>query len=198
MHEERNGIHTLDPIAGDVLASLRGHHVADERERRSVRLTEAALELLPEPFRREAGLGHLTASTIVVSELGVLLHIHKRLGIWLQPGGHIDPGERPWDTALREAWEETGVAAVHPQSGPLLIHVDVMPAANEHVHYDVRYLTLAPPLNPKPPPGESPQVRWFEWDDAFAVADIGLAGALHAARRALDARPATRHRTPVG
>jgi 8-oxo-dGTP pyrophosphatase MutT (NUDIX family) len=190
MHEERNGIRTLGPIAGEVLASLRAHLPVDERERRSVHLTEAALELLPEPFRREAGLGHLTASTIVVSELGVLLHVHKRLGIWLQPGGHIDPGERPWETAIRETWEETGVEAAHPAEGPLLIHVDVMPAANDHVHYDVRYLTVAAPLTPKPPPGESPEVRWFTWEEAMAVADVGLASALHAARRALDARPA--------
>lgn len=190
MHEERNGIRTLGPIAGEVLASLRAHRPMDERERRSVHLTEAALELLPEPFRREAGLGHLTASTIVVSELGVLLHIHKRLGIWLQPGGHIDPGERPWETAIRETEEETGVKAGHPPSGPLLIHVDVMPAANDHVHYDLRYLTLAPPLTPKPPPGESPQVRWFGWDEALEVADAGLASALHTARRTLEAQPA--------
>lgn len=194
MHEERNGIRTLGPIAGEVLASLRAHLPADERERRSVHLTEAALELLPEPFRREAGQGHLTASAIVVSELGVLLHIHKRVGIWLQPGGHIDPGERPWKTAIRETGEETGVEPSHPPSGPVLIHVDVMPAASDHVHYDLRYLTLAPPLTPKPPPGESPQVRWFGWDEALEVADVGLASALRAARRTLEARTAAHSR----
>jgi 8-oxo-dGTP pyrophosphatase MutT (NUDIX family) len=194
MHEARYGACTLDPIVEEVLASVRDHASADERERRSVRLTVAALELLPEPFRREAGQGHLTASTIVVSELGVLLHIHKRLGIWLQPGGHIDAGERPWETAVRETLEETGVNARHPASGPALVHVDVMPAANEHVHYDLRYLTLAPPLPPRPAPGESTQVRWFTWDQAMEVADVGLASALHAARRALEGDPVSTQR----
>jgi ADP-ribose pyrophosphatase YjhB (NUDIX family) len=38
---------------------------------------------------------HITASAIVVSDAGdkVALHMHKRLNMWLQPGGHIEAGE---------------------------------------------------------------------------------------------------------
>ena len=39
----------------------------------------------------------------------VLLHEHARLGRWLPPGGHIEPGELPDEAALREVLEETGL-----------------------------------------------------------------------------------------
>ena len=40
----------------------------------------------------------------------MVLHLHKRLKIWLQPGGHIEAGETPWDAACREAREEGNIA----------------------------------------------------------------------------------------
>jgi len=33
------------------------------------------------------------------------------IGLWSLPGGHIEPGEKARDAALREVMEETGVAA---------------------------------------------------------------------------------------
>ncbi len=51
-----------------------------------------------------------TVAVFVVHEERVLLHRHRRLGMWLPPGGHIDPGELPDEAAIRETLEETGVA----------------------------------------------------------------------------------------
>ena len=65
---------------------------------------------------------------------------------------------------------------------PRLIHVDVHDAANGHTHLDLRYLLIAPDRDPTPPPGESPEARWFGWEEATAVADPALVGALRAAR----------------
>jgi 8-oxo-dGTP pyrophosphatase MutT (NUDIX family) len=151
---------------------------ADLRERRSrLRLLDA-VGRLPRPFTRLAGPTHVTGSAIVVGPRGVVLHRHKRMGIWIQPGGHLEPGEPPWQAARREAGEETGLALRHPAGGPRLVHVDVHTAPPRHVHLDLRYLLLAGDGDPCPAPGESPDVRWFTWPEALAIADAGLAGAL--------------------
>ncbi|HZU75069.1 MAG TPA: NUDIX domain-containing protein [Acidimicrobiales bacterium] len=146
----------------------------------------AELDRLADPFDRHADPVHVTGSALVIGSRGTVLHWHKRLGGWLQPGGHVDPGESPAEAARREAAEETGLAAEHPPGGPQLIHLDVHPAAAGHLHLDLRFLLLAPPVEPNPPAGESQQVRWFSLDEAMAVADDGLVDGL----RRLAERPA--------
>lgn len=163
-----------ETVRRQVLALAPG----DLRCRRSRLQVLASLERLPRPFDRLAGPIHVTGSAIVVGRPGVVLHRHRRLGIWLQPGGHLDPGETPWEAALREAVEETGLTLRHPGPGPRLVHVDVHPAAAGHLHLDLRYLLLAGDEAPQPAPGESPEVRWFTWPEAVAAADPGLVGAL--------------------
>ena len=51
-----------------------------------------------------------TVAVFVVDRGRVLLHWHRKLGMWLPPGGHIEPDELPDAAALRETLEETGVA----------------------------------------------------------------------------------------
>lgn len=170
-----------EPRRQPLLAELRRRHAADEREERSRRLMIAVLEQVERPFDRDAQLTHVTASAVVVGPHGTLLHVHRRLGRWLQPGGHVDPGEEPAAAALRETHEETGVAARHPADGPALIHVDAHPAL-DHLHLDLRYLLEAGDEEPHAGRGESPQVRWFTWEEAAGVADASLSAALRAAR----------------
>jgi 8-oxo-dGTP pyrophosphatase MutT (NUDIX family) len=144
--------------------------------------------VLASPFDEQASPEHVTGSAVVVGPRGTVLHIHKRLHRWLQPGGHLLPGEAPWDAALRESQEETGLVLEHPPGGPRLIHVDVHTAAHGHTHLDLRYLLVAPDRDPAPPPGESPEARWFGWDEALSVADDALVGALRVARRQPEVR----------
>lgn len=165
-----------------VRASVAALWPANAREERSRRLVLAALDHVARPFDRCAQPAHVTSSAVVVGPRGTVLHLHKRLRRWLQPGGHVDPGEAPWETALRETREETGLAVRHP-GRPVLLHVDVHPAG-PHVHHDLRYLLkVGQDEDPSPPAGESPEVRWFAWEEALAVADEALAGALRAAWR---------------
>jgi 8-oxo-dGTP pyrophosphatase MutT (NUDIX family) len=41
---------------------------------------------------------------------------HKRLGVWLPPGGELHPGETPLEAAARELLEETGLAGRFPRT----------------------------------------------------------------------------------
>jgi 8-oxo-dGTP pyrophosphatase MutT (NUDIX family) len=177
--QETGPAHAQPP---DTVAAVRATVLAFEarspRERASrARLLEE-LERLPCPFDRDADPVHVTGSAVVVGRRGTVLHLHKRLGRWMQPGGHLDAGEAPWEAALREATEETGLRLRHPDDGPRFIHLDVHPAASGHTHLDLRYLLLGDDADPSPAPGESPHVHWFTMPDAVAMADEALEGAL--------------------
>jgi 8-oxo-dGTP pyrophosphatase MutT (NUDIX family) len=159
----------------------RARQPVDDREAASIAAFRDALARLEHPFDEEAGPTHVTSSAIVVGPRGVLLLRHRRLGIWLQPGGHLEPGEPLAAGAAREAAEETGLAVSGPAGGPRLVHVDVHQGGRGHTHLDLRWLLVADGP-PRPPAGESQEVEWFAWDDAVARADPGLAGALRAVR----------------
>lgn len=114
---------------------------------------------------------HLTASGVIVSKLGVLLHLHKRIPMWFQPGGHIDLGETPLESVRREVLEETGLT---PIFRPEIFDVDVHDTTWGHVHYDIRYLAWCEDTNFNPPVGESQKVAWFSLPAAEQVVDGGL------------------------
>ncbi len=159
----------------------------DEREARSIERFLVAFDALEAPLDQGSDPIHVTGSGIVVGPRGVVLLEHKRLGIWLQPGGHIDPDETPWDAALRESREETGleVSFVGPLDDagvPELIHVDVHEGGRGHTHLDLRYLIDGGDADPDPPEGESQQIDWFTWDAAVNRADPGLRGILESLR----------------
>lgn len=164
-------------------ALLANYEPRDAVEAAALDEFQRTLGVLDRPFDEEAQTTHVTASVVVVGERGVLLHRHRRLGLWLQPGGHIEAGEQPPDAALRECREETGLSADHPPSGPLVIHLDVHDSAKGHRHLDLRYLGLGPDADPTPPSGESQEVEWCSWEEAYARADASLAAALNEARR---------------
>lgn len=165
-----------------VRQSVVEHTPLDGTEELSVKAFLAQFDHLDHPFDQSTDLVHVTGSAIVIGRRGVVLLKHKRLGIWLQPGGHIDPGETPWQAALREAAEETGLdldlAGVGPDGVPGLVHVDVHPAARGHTHLDLRYLVSGSDADPSPPPGESQEIGWFSWADAAGRADDDRLAAL--------------------
>ena len=171
MHGDR----LLQRIRDDVAARTP----VDQREADSVVRFLDALDSLDAPLDQESDPIHVTGSGIVIGPRGVVLLEHKRLGIWLQPGGHIDPGETPWDASLRESLEETGLdvrfsGPIDDLGVPELIHVDVHPGGRGHTHLDLRYLIDGGDADPAPPEGESQLIDWFDWSAAIDRADPGL------------------------
>jgi 8-oxo-dGTP pyrophosphatase MutT (NUDIX family) len=174
-----------DPSNSSQLRELvTSHEPTSPREAAAKALILSELDRLPDPTNEHADPTHFTASAIVVGHRGTVLHLHKRLGRWMQPGGHIDPGESAPVAARREAEEELGLTVTHPEAGPRLLHLDVHQAALGHTHLDLRYLLIGADADPAPPPGESPEARWCSWDEAAAMADEALVSALPMARRA--------------
>jgi ADP-ribose pyrophosphatase YjhB (NUDIX family) len=170
--------------AGDPLVrQLEAHVPADETEAGALRRIRRLLTWLRAPLDEHADPTHVTGSAIVRDDDGrVLLHRHKRLGIWLQPGGHLEAGEQPWDAAVRETREETGVEASHLDERPCLVHVDVHEGPRGHVHLDLRYLLRADGRAPfAPAPGESRAVDWFTAALDPRMADASLRAAVAAA-----------------
>jgi 8-oxo-dGTP pyrophosphatase MutT (NUDIX family)/GNAT superfamily N-acetyltransferase len=190
MPQLKYGFERLDDPMSEALSGLRSAVAArspvDARERDSIATFLAIFDALAsngiDPFDEDASSTHVTGSAIVTSDAGVVLHLHKRLSMWLQPGGHIDAGEQPPDAALREAIEETGLPITQPvtDSDSRLLHVDVHPGPRGHTHLDLRYHFISPAVNPVPPDGESPDVRWFSWAEAIAMAEPGVEGVLRA------------------
>ena len=97
-------------------------------------------------------LRHFTVAVFVVHDSRVLLHFHRKLSLWLPPGGHIEPAELPDDAAVREVFEETGVRAAHIGERALALDYPrqlVRPAgiqlediAPGHQHIDLVYFAV--------------------------------------------------------
>jgi 8-oxo-dGTP pyrophosphatase MutT (NUDIX family) len=95
--------------------------------------------------------GHFTASSFVLSpdEQSLLLIFHGKLHRWLQPGGHVEPGDLDIvATARREVSEEVGLddLALLGGGAPFDLDIHAIPARKadpQHEHFDVRFLFRA-------------------------------------------------------
>jgi len=114
--------------------------------------------------------GHLTGSAWILSpDFGsVLLVHHRKLGRWLQPGGHADGDADLFRVAVREAQEETGLVRFTTlpggePPGPLDLDIHEIPARGDepgHLHYDVRFLLVAAKGEVPRASEESTALRW--------------------------------------
>lgn len=163
-----------DGLRAVVREQVVGYAAVDAAESQTVDRFIELFDALEFPFDEHADPVHVTGSAFVVGRRGTVLLRHRRLGRWLQPGGHVDPGESPWEAAVREAREETGLAVgpidVGADGRPRLAHVDVHPGGRGHTHLDLRYLVGGDDRDPDPPPLESQEIGWFDRAEAADLA----------------------------
>ena len=110
----------------------------------------------PDPTSRDHFVpGHFTASAFILAPAGdaLLLIHHRKLGRWLQPGGHIEPNDGDLlAAARRECAEEVGLPdlPLHArQPGAFDLDVHEIPPYGDapvHEHFDVRFLLRAQSL----------------------------------------------------
>ena len=132
-----------------------------------------------------------TASAFIIRtdtvEPKLLLHVHKKLGVLLQTGGHIEVTETPWQAVCHEITEETGYkldqlkilqppvriksltgASLHPQ--PVVHNTHNFDPEGIHKHTDISYafITEGDPQN-RPDEGESVIFRWVDVAELRAI-----------------------------
>ena len=181
----RGGSLTGSALKEFVVDSVTERDPVDDLERADIDRFVAEVERLDRPFDRDADPVHITGSGFIVGPRGTVLLRHLKIDKWLQPGGHIDAGETPWDAARREVVEETGMHVRFFGGTPELVHVSVHPVPGGHTHLDVRYLFDGGDADPAPPIGESQDVHWFDWPAAIARAEPSLTGILRHLRARL-------------
>ena len=128
-------------------------HLAAYRERwpqesETVSRFEEFVDAHPDCFHRSCRVGHVTGSAWLLDAAGtrVLLTHHRKLGRWLQLGGHSDGDPDTLAVALREACEESGLTVRALDEAIFDLDVHRIPARGDeaaHRHYDVRFLLVA-------------------------------------------------------
>lgn len=110
------------------------------------------------------------------------LHVHKKLGLLLPAGGHVELTETPWAAVLHEIEEETGydlsqLEVLQPRERivkmdgvknhpvPLFLQTHMFKDSMDHRHTDIGFLFVAsePPMG-LPHEGESSETLWLTKD----------------------------------
>nr|WP_206441186.1 NUDIX hydrolase [Streptomyces boncukensis] len=144
----------------------------------------------PDGMWKACASGHVTASALVVDPARgrALLTLHRKLGMWLQMGGHCEPVDGTLaEAALREASEESGIASLRLlPGGPVRLDRHHTPCA---WHLDVQYAALAPEGATEAISDESLDLRWYAYEEVGTVADESVVRLTRRTRELLGRRP---------
>ena len=102
-------------------------------------------------FSRTNHHGHFTGSAWIINpdKTKILMTHHKKIGKWLQLGGHADGESDLLKVSQREAVEESGInnfVIISNEIFDMDIH-EIPPIGSDpkHLHYDIRFLLQADP-----------------------------------------------------
>ncbi|MDA0562963.1 NUDIX domain-containing protein [Streptomonospora sp. S1-112] len=133
----------LHDDARAVLSSWQAPDPAQERLRRAYL---DHLDRHPDAMSRGCLAGHLTASAAIVDPDGTraVLTLHRKIGKWLQTGGHCEEGDSSLGAAaLREAAEESGITGLRLLPGPVRLDRHWVGCGGGTWHLDVQYAAVA-------------------------------------------------------
>ena len=179
----------------DLLDALGAFTAVSPEEQDSLDRLRRFVAARDDPFARENPVGHVTGSAIIArpdASAFLLVH-HRKLGRWLQPGGHTEESDASvYDAALREVREETGIAELEAPLGRRILDVDVHPIPAHgrdaaHSHFDVRFL-FTTDRDVDRGAAEDPRrpMRWRTLEEALADGvDASLERSLRKAREVL-------------
>jgi 8-oxo-dGTP diphosphatase len=111
---------------------------------------------------------HLVSYFVLVDRDHVLLVDHKNAELWLPSGGHVEPGEHPRATVVRELGEELGLNLTEGPGAPLMLTAtETVGSSAGHTDVSLWYVIdadrrLALEFDTQ----EFHSVRWFHFDDA--------------------------------
>lgn len=151
----------------DLLGELAAYVPADARERAMAVELTAFVAAHADCFERTLAIGHITASAWVIDAAGThaLLTHHRKLGRWLQLGGHADGDSDVRRVALREAREESGLCGIRFATRAIYdLDVHLIPARPDepqHRHYDVRFAFVADRAAALTVSPESHELAWL-------------------------------------
>ena len=149
---------------------LENYYPNDPDEKMSKQKMLQFLETYTDCFERSCIPGHFTGSSWLLNKDGsqVLLLLHKKFNVWLQPGGHCDGDSDMLRVAIKEAKEESGIMDIKPVFESIFdIDVHFVSAYGNdpaHYHYDVRFLLQVQSTETLICSSESHDLGWFGKD----------------------------------
>ena len=158
------------PLRADAMRTLEQWRAPDDQQERLRGELLGHCAEHPGALWKQGPPAHLTASTLVLNPSldKVLLTLHAKARMWLQFGGHFEPGDvGVLAAAAREAREESGLVALalHPE----LVHLDrhrllATGFGRCAEHLDLRYAAVADDADTYAVSDESLDVAWWPVD----------------------------------